>query len=502
MGVRCLLLLLLAYHHVACQIQLTHRYPTPVRSIPLGIINNSPTHFWLLRYNKMAHDITIEKRRKPDGSVAGFVALRLDSVNASWFDYSQLDYYFFEKNDKLYFVFERVLNRERQLFMKEIDSLCKSSGFIRIASIKMDKRETEVELDFSLTRERQLMVIRTRSYGMTVNRDVSLYDPPTRQILYRRKLPPENPATGYSGEMCFDRSGQVYYLLYRYHLGIDFTASLFYGEFVARRPPIDSLFLVSVDSANSFVGQLALPLEGCDYMHAAFLGEETDGCSLNGFFTRVDSAGERRLAVARIRADNGLRLKDLHVRDADESLVERLTFYDGTDSKNAGDRYYEPWKEAHARDSHYFFSMRWGSFNYRELIWWQVKDGAPVAFDLVPRKTGYFENRVQFSSFGIPCLAVRDNGVAVFLLEHPANMDMGPANFVFRRFRRLESVRGARLAAYLIRDGKHYKKESLWLNRGQRCIPIPYSGTRDDVIFYFTEGDAERFGVLPLSRLW
>src|SRR5690606_26950571 len=130
-----LLLLCFAIQGVSAQIEFTKTYPTPPRSQPLGLLNTTSGHFFFMRYNRIAHDITIEKRRKSDGGISAFVALRLDSVNAPWFDYQQLDHILFEKDGRLFFVFERRLNKESKIYMKEIDTMCRAGGFIMLEEL-------------------------------------------------------------------------------------------------------------------------------------------------------------------------------------------------------------------------------------------------------------------------------------------------------------------------------------------------------------------------------
>ena len=72
----------------------------------ITIINNHPNFFYLLRFNKEVHDLTIERRSKPAAEILSFCPLKLDSVNADWFDYGKLDYLFFEHRYHVYFFFE------------------------------------------------------------------------------------------------------------------------------------------------------------------------------------------------------------------------------------------------------------------------------------------------------------------------------------------------------------------------------------------------------------
>src|SRR4051812_4590413 len=95
----------------------SERFETTKKNSAIELINANPHYFYLLRYNKEAHDFTLERRSKPSAKVLNFTRLKLDSVNASWFDYSKLDYILFEQEQKLYFIFEKELNSKKEIFL-------------------------------------------------------------------------------------------------------------------------------------------------------------------------------------------------------------------------------------------------------------------------------------------------------------------------------------------------------------------------------------------------
>lgn len=64
------------------------------KHIPLKILNCNSNYFIVLRYNKTIHDFIVEKRKKSNFEIASICPLKLDSVNANWFDYEKMDYLF------------------------------------------------------------------------------------------------------------------------------------------------------------------------------------------------------------------------------------------------------------------------------------------------------------------------------------------------------------------------------------------------------------------------
>src|SRR5437879_764434 len=97
------------------------------KNIPLSILNNHANYFHVLRYNRPGHDITIERRAKPSAEILAFTPLKLDSMNASWFNYEELNHIFFESGSHIYFLFEKELNFKKTLYLKIIDTLGRST---------------------------------------------------------------------------------------------------------------------------------------------------------------------------------------------------------------------------------------------------------------------------------------------------------------------------------------------------------------------------------------
>lgn len=92
-------------------------FPTVSKNLPLQIFKNEDSSFFLLRFNKKAHDLTLEKRSMFSAEILQFTALRLDSVNSNIFDYSNLEYKFINYLNQNYFVFEKAQIKEKRFIL-------------------------------------------------------------------------------------------------------------------------------------------------------------------------------------------------------------------------------------------------------------------------------------------------------------------------------------------------------------------------------------------------
>ena len=150
-------------------------------NVPIKIINAHPNYFFVLRYNKAGHDFTIEKRNKPDAKVLAFTPLKLDSVNANWFDYENLDYLFFNSGSKLYFVFQKILNSKQVVYIKEIDSSGKSTGFRELAVQEADKGIEGFNFVIKTTAQNNLLIVSEQNYN-GIKKKLALYYDPVKNL--------------------------------------------------------------------------------------------------------------------------------------------------------------------------------------------------------------------------------------------------------------------------------------------------------------------------------
>ena len=54
---------------------LSRTFETKRQNIVLSLINNHHNYFYVLRYNKLGHDMAIERRNKPNGEILSFTPL-------------------------------------------------------------------------------------------------------------------------------------------------------------------------------------------------------------------------------------------------------------------------------------------------------------------------------------------------------------------------------------------------------------------------------------------
>ncbi len=485
------------------QLNISKMYPAPRKSVPLEILNNSAHHFYILRYNKMAHDITIERRRKSDAGIAAFTPLKLDSVNASWFNYEYLDYLFFEKDRRLFFVFERVLNKESRIFMKEIDTLGRSSGFIELASLRAGKNESRLSMQFELTEAKMLQVTRTRAFGAIVHRDISVIDPGTRAVVFESRLPVENPSTGYSDKVLTDSHYNIYYQLAHFHFELQGNYGGPFGGYMNVRPLVDSLQLVVIRSAEGSCFKKSLPLQGISRLNSASLQLTSNGVDLHLLFAGNDSTASSNLFFAHSRYNHSLDLIDSQVQELDPLLSSQLTFYDGSNEDSPALKNYHHLTTLSAGAGRFHFTERRDENYYKEMLVWRTSDkSCGVTMQcIIPRKIFFFEDRAAFRTIGKAMHTSHQNRLYTFLLEHRSNSRDKADQFDFHSFRRQETHKGANLAAYILHEGGGLQKKIVYENRDFFCVPLKYSGNTDDVVLYLTKNEVEKFAIVRLNQL-
>ena len=500
-----LVLFVLAQAAANCQLKFSKLYHTPPRSSALGIYNLEPDHFYITRYNRLAHDITIERRKKSDGSVAAFTALKLDSVNAPWFNYENLDHSLFMKDGSLFFVFTRVLNNKSELYMKRIDSLGKSSGFIQIMSMSGERNDDFLELAFTVTDQKQLLIRATHAQGTTVYRQVQLYEPLSRTFVYSARLPQENPVTGYSRDYLFDKDGNLYYLLFHHSYewrieGIG-PPDLSFSTLVSSSFTVEAVDLVLLNTEGANFQKKKIDLKGVSAVHAVVPSVTPEGFRLQVMYSGTDVQGKEQIRFSVHHIDRTLTRERIVDQPLSEKLTRSLTFYDGSDYDGASRKNYSLEASACAGPTCYHFSERVQQNYFKELLVWQSDStGKLLTQALIPRKILYFADRTRFRNLGKVMHATGVNSVYSFLIENRGNEKTNADEFSFHDFKRQETVAGANLVAYVLKDGACTKK-IVYRNSDYSCVPVNYQATMPDLVLYLVKNDVERFGVVMLDKL-
>ena len=175
-----------------------HRAPISIYEVHLGSWRRGPDDSFV-SYRQLAHDLVVEKRGKPASELISFFPLKLDRVNAGWFDYENLDHVFFEKAGRLFFVFEKVLNNRKTIYYKELGLSEAEGGFREITSLERDADLLDFRFHFSLSFDQQILIIAEKRFqDHSVKKTAMLYDCAERKKIWQKPLLPENPSTGYS----------------------------------------------------------------------------------------------------------------------------------------------------------------------------------------------------------------------------------------------------------------------------------------------------------------
>ncbi|MCW3078018.1 MAG: hypothetical protein JWO32_2627, partial [Bacteroidetes bacterium] len=201
--------------HCQSPILFSKTFEAKKKNVVVAVINNHPAYFHVLRYNKAAHDMTIERRSKPNAAIIAFTPLRLDSVNSELFNYENLDYLWYEHNHKLYFVFEKVLNTKRSVYLKIIDTLGKSSGFIELSNMD-GEANVGLKFVFSKGAGNNILVVGAMSYpGAVTKKSAVLYDVKNLKVVWIKKLPNENTFSELTEGFATNNQNDLFYMHYK-----------------------------------------------------------------------------------------------------------------------------------------------------------------------------------------------------------------------------------------------------------------------------------------------
>ena len=465
-------------------------------------ILNAPDRFYVLRYNKDVHDLTIERRAKPSAEITGFTPLRMDSVNASWFNYEKLDYLFFEQHKKIYFVFEKVVNTKKTVYLKIIDTLCKSSGFIELAELSLDKGIQDFGFTFKITAGNNILLVASQTLlNGTVKKTVYLYDLEKRRMAMVRKLPLENEVSGYSKAFEFNAAGDLFYVLDKMRF-VSFKRK--YVQQAQVNVPVffhDSLTLVSWPAQAQTIGKAPL-LTNASLLNNISLFPGSGGVLVTAQVSLQSSdTTEAKVYFFSQKFKTGLELQSpAEITALSPALEQVLTFYDGEDDKRAAGKEYPLIETVAAGELNFHVSERREERFRKELLVWQIQasTGHITAQYLVPRKM-FSMGFTHFNNEGGAMLASSGDQLNVVLLEAPANFKKSAAEFRYHRFKKVTNMYGANVVRYIIGQGSTEKK-LLYRNGDFDLVPLIYrSNGQADMIFYLSSGNFEKFAILKLN---
>lgn len=500
-------ILILLVHYCALLVSqnltLTRQFDTYRKNVPLQIINNDAGYFYMLRYNKLAHDMTVERRSKSSGQVLAFTPLRLDSVNANWFDYEHLDYLFFEHNHICYFVFEKMLNTSKSIFMKAIDTMGHSNGFVELGSLDLDKMAES--FNFSVTRNGgKLLVVSALHYINKSSKKVALlYDAEARRNIWVKKLPLENAHTGYSRCYTADAQNNLYYLITKEYVSGYKRKVINQQQVMVPVFACDSLIIATLLHDDPLPHRAPLAVSKLNSLKSIYIDTEKEPVVV-AHYTQNNAQGQSQpfLLAQGFSPDLGRHLFS-EIAPLNASLTEKLTFYDGDDLDEPAGKDYT--LSGINRNNGYLYYMAGRSEpNYfKELLLWKInlRNGHVLDQQLLPRKIFYFDDRTRFKNLGLTAQQSVDDNLYTFVIEHPNNLAQAPQDFKFRRFSKQKYLSRANLVAYILRPNGAFEKKLVYRNKLMEAVPLQYTSNQRDAVFYLNNAKTEQFAILKLGDL-
>jgi hypothetical protein len=482
----------------------TRAFDVQRKSIPIQIINNHPDYFYVLRYNKLAHDLTLERRIKPSGEIRAFTPLKLDSVNADGFDYEKLTYRFFEKNNEAYFVFEKVRNTKKEVWLKIIDTTGRTSGFIELGSLEKDKTVSDFKFEFKVTAQGKLLVIGSQTFiNSTSKKLVLLYDPETREKIWVKKLPLENPYTGFSQCFTTNANNDLFYILTKAQLSGTHRKFINHTQVYLPVFFYDSLEVIGLlnnDAAG--IHRAVLAIHGLTALKSISIHTAEKQLTIVAHYTQENGLGEDNPFFFAQSFSNDLEHAVFSViTPLNATLKDMLTFYDGTDYDSAADKDYSLLETISSDGCLYYVAGRSEINYYKELLLWKVnlRNGVVLDQEIIPRKIFYFDDRTRFKNIGVTAQQACQGSFYTFVLEDPGNFQKDPREFNFQKFLRQKYLWQANLVAYILRPGGGFEKKLVHKNGRYDFIPLNYISNQCDFVFYLHNGDREQFAFLRLD---
>jgi hypothetical protein len=483
-------------------LRFSRKFDSPKKNIAVEILNNHPSYFYVLRQNKAVHDITIERRAKPSAEIVAFTPLKLDSVNASWFDYENLDYLVFENNYKVYFFFEKVLNLKKTLYLKIIDTTGRSTGFIELASLEKDNTITGLNFSFKRTANNNILIVASKAMVNGITRKAAiLFSTQERKIVWTKRLPLENEVTVLSDNFECNDKNDLFYLQTRYTL---LGYSTYYGSVGPYTIPtltMDSLLFIEWKNLSDAPVSKRLNIGELYDIKSSFIVPEDPGTLISIEGIKSDSSDNKEELIINIKIDNEFENVIYSTTTPYDSVIkEQLTFYDGPNEQfyNKG---HELLSNYISGKYLYTLSERLEENYSKEILFRKtdLKNGKVVSQKIIPRKIFFFRNRTRFKNIAAAMQNAFGDSLKILLLENPSNFKKSPGNYNYKDFKKETNPWGSNIVAYSLRPDGTFEKTLVFKNSDFDLVPLNYesSGQRD-MVFYLNSGKYEKFAILNL----
>lgn len=473
------------------------------KNVPLAIINTHANYFHLLRYNKEAHDFTLERRDKRTAEMIKFNPLKLDQINADWFNYENLDYLFFENNQKVCFVFEKLTNYKSEIYLKILDTLGNSTDFIRLAVLDKDKSIESIHFKFSITKDKKILLIGTQNYMSGITKKVALlYDPDKQKNVWVKKLPTESAETGVSWGFECSEKGDLYYGLLKPRV-VSFKRK--YIDHKQQDIPVfahDVKALVCFPKEQTQTLKTQLSVSTPYQVYSLTLFADSAGVLVVMHYSSFSESGEEKVFFLTERWNTTLtRLYYKVVTPLSETLQNQLTYYDATDFNTASDKDFTVVDHFVNAGSAYVLTEHKDENVYKELLVLKIDPltGTLQAQNLIPRKIIYYKGRSRYknltSSIQVFCEGNNQN----ILYENARNAVKQPQDYKYKKFAKAGALKGGNIVSYGVNLNGSLEKKILFKNEDYEHVPLPTQSTNCDLVMYATNGVFEKFIFLKLS---
>jgi len=180
---------------------------------------------------------------------------------------------------------------------------------------------------------------------------------------------------------------------------------------------------------------------------------------------------------------------------------DKLTFFDGSDYQSAADKDHRLSQTISNNGVNYYLAERSEENYYKELLLWKInlRTGAVLAQEIIPRKIFYFDDRTRFRNIGATGQTICNANFYSFLLEDSDNFRRGARDFEFHDFSRQKYLWGANLVAYILRPDGSFEKKLVYKNGDYDFVPLNYRSNQCDFVFYLNKGNLEKFAILKLE---
>jgi hypothetical protein len=475
-------------------------FPTVSKNLPILIQNSPHAYFYVLRYNRKAHDLTLERRAKRGAEIINFTPLKLDSVNSDIYNYSNLEYRLFEHNHFTYFVFEKNLNNKKTIYFKRIDSLGKASGFTEIC--RMEREATWLDFKFELAGvfDGKLLIIATQKFfNQSTKKTVMVYDPERKRQIWSKNLPLENTLTGYSKGFCLSTELDLFYVMVKAQIVSYKRKYIKHTQVMAPVMFYDSLHLYKLPAANQNLQRKFL-LGNLNALHSLQLRCDSGSIRVLAQVSGKHSDSTQQLMLYGFQCNKTFSGKEVaNTSPLRSDLTSRLTYYDGTDFEQAAEKEFEFLSEHSDKEFTYHLTERKEGDVYKELLLWKIQNSGiqVVGQYLIPRRMLSSETWSRYTNIGQAGIASSENKYRLFMAEAQANVESDPNSIRYYRLKKKSSLSNCYLTLYSPEANAKLSKQKLHYNTTFDFIPIPYRSSQTaDAVFYFTNGKQEKFAIL------